>query len=169
MTANAMQGDRELCLAAGMDDYVSKPIRVDELVAALQRSAPASPASRPDAEPSSIEALNRAAFERLRTAMGAGFLDELLSTFLEDTHELVGTMRRALGDRDTDAFRRAAHSLKSNAASVGAMTLSSMARDLEMMAKSGSVDSARARVDRLAAECERVARALREIEREPRA
>jgi signal transduction histidine kinase/DNA-binding response OmpR family regulator/HAMP domain-containing protein len=169
MTANAMQGDRELCLAAGMDDYVSKPIRVDELVAALERSAPAIRATPPDGEPSSNEVLNHAAFERLRTAMGAGFLDELLSTFVEDAQELVGTMRRAVGTRDTDAFRRAAHSLKSNAASVGAMTLSSMARDLEMMAKSGIIDGAGARVDRLAAECERVSRALREVEREPRA
>ncbi|NIV36046.1 MAG: response regulator, partial [Anaerolineae bacterium] len=40
MTANAMQGDREMCLAAGMNDYVSKPIRIDELVAALGRSKP---------------------------------------------------------------------------------------------------------------------------------
>ncbi|HXU87812.1 MAG TPA: response regulator [Methylomirabilota bacterium] len=168
MTANALQGDRELCLAAGMDDYVSKPIRVEELVAAVQRSAPAIRAARPDAETSATEVLNRDAFERLRTAMGAGFLDELLSTFVEDAQELVSTMRRALGDRDVDAFRRAAHSLKSNAASVGALNLSSMARDLEMLAKSGSIDGARARVDRVAVECERVARALREIEREPR-
>jgi CheY-like chemotaxis protein/HPt (histidine-containing phosphotransfer) domain-containing protein len=169
MTANALQGDRELCLAAGMDDYVSKPIRVEELVAAVQRSAPAIRAARPDAETSATEVLNRDAFERLRTAMGAGFLDELLSTFVEDAQELVSTMRRALGDRDVDAFRRAAHSLKSNAASVGALSLSSMARELEMLAKSGSIDGARARVDRVAVECERVARALREIEREPRA
>ena len=49
------------------------------------------------------------------------------------------------------------------------MTLSSLARDLEMLAKSGNVDGARARVDRLAVECERVTRALREVEREPRA
>jgi HPt (histidine-containing phosphotransfer) domain-containing protein len=88
---------------------------------------------------------------------------------VEDTQELLGTMRRAFGEKDPDALRRAAHSLKSNAASVGAMTLSSLARDLEMLAKSGNVDGARARVDRLAVECERVTRALREVEREPRA
>jgi signal transduction histidine kinase/DNA-binding response OmpR family regulator len=182
MTANAMQGDRELCLAAGMDDYMSKPIRVEELVAALERGTAREPDSirtggppgsagqdRPAAERPSAPVLDRAAFERLRATMGADFLEELLSTFVEDSRELVGTMRRALGEKDTDSFRRAAHSLKSNAASFGAMTLSTLAKDLEALAKSGSLDGTAPRVERLAGECERVARALREVEREPRA
>jgi HPt (histidine-containing phosphotransfer) domain-containing protein len=181
MTANAMQGDRELCLAAGMDDYMSKPIHVEELVAALERSAGResdpirtgrSPVSanqnRVATDRPSTQVLDQAAIERLRTTMGTAFLDELLSTFVEDSHDLVSTMRRALGEKDVDSFRRAAHSLKSNAASFGAMTLSILAKDLEESAKSGSLDGAAPRVERLAGECERVTRALREIEREPR-
>ena len=112
--------------------------------------------------------LDQVALDRLRATMGAGFLDELLATFIEDSLELVGTMRRALTDKDTDSFRRAAHSLKSNAASFGAMTLSTLAKDLETLARSGSLDGAASRVERLAGECERVTRALREVEREPR-
>ena len=182
MTANAMQGDRELCLAAGMDDYVSKPIRVDELIAALERSAVREPdrarpigpmatasPSRAELERESDEVLDRAAFERLRGTVDAGFLGELVTTFVEDAQDLMCAMRRALGDNDVDSFRRAAHSLKSNAASFGAMTLSSLARELEALGRSGSLDGAAARVERLAGECERAARAvLREVEREPR-
>jgi signal transduction histidine kinase/DNA-binding response OmpR family regulator len=182
MTANAMQGDRELCLAAGMDDYLGKPIRVDELVTALDRSAarepdhptrtggPSGSVGQPRTTTSpSTETLDPAALERLRATMGASFIDKLLSTFVEDSRELVGTMRRALGGKDVDSIRRAAHSLKSNAASFGAMTLSTLARDLETLAKSGVLDGATLRVERLAEECERVTQALREIERERQA
>jgi signal transduction histidine kinase/DNA-binding response OmpR family regulator len=179
MTANALQGDRELCLAAGMDDYMSKPIHVEELVAALERgTARGEPARTPTAggaspartaaDKSAAPALDRATLEQLRVTMGDGFLDELLPTFLDDARELVSTMRRALGAQDVDAFRRAAHSLKSNAASFGAVTLSNLAKDLEALAKSGSLDGAAPRLERLSGECERVVRALREIEREPR-
>jgi len=181
MTANAMQGDRELCLAAGMDDYMSKPIHVEELVAALERStgresdpiriegsAVGGNQSRFAADRPSTPVLDPAAIDRLRTTMGTAFLDELLSTFVEDSQDLVSTMRRALVEKDADSFRRAAHSLKSNAASFGAMTLSTLAKDLEDLARSGSLDGAALRVERLAGEYERVTRALREIEREPR-
>jgi CheY-like chemotaxis protein/HPt (histidine-containing phosphotransfer) domain-containing protein len=179
MTANAMQGDRDRCLAAGMDDYLSKPIRLEALVVALQRSAAREPdqvraggasgsVNPPDAETASTGSLDRAALERLRATMGAGFLADLLPTFVQDSQELVSTMRRALDDKDVDAFRRAAHSLKSNAASFGATTLSALARDLEALAKSGSLDGAARGVERLAGECETVVRALRDVAWDPR-
>jgi signal transduction histidine kinase/DNA-binding response OmpR family regulator/HAMP domain-containing protein len=163
MTANAMQGDRELCLAAGMDDYVSKPIRVEELIAALDRSAAQAPEP---SRPAATDVLDASTLKQLRSAMGSGF-DELLSTFVEDSQELMATLRRTLGRRDVDGFRRAAHSLKSNAASFGATTLSGLARDLETLARSGSLDGAEPRVERLGVECEHVTRALREVRREP--
>jgi len=176
MTANAMQGDRELCLAAGMDDYVSKPIRVEELVAALERSPARELARILGERPREDGTLERTAREepvidpavlmRLRETMGPGFLRELLATFLEDSQELVCAMRRALGEQDTDAFRRAAHSIKSNAASFGAARLAALARELEVLARSGSLDGAPARLERLAGEYEQVAGALSEIDRE---
>jgi HPt (histidine-containing phosphotransfer) domain-containing protein len=160
---------------------MSKPIHVEELVAALERSAGresdpirtggsavSANQNRFAADGPSTQVLDQAAIERLRTTMGTAFFDELLSTFVEDSQELVSTIRRALGAKDVDSFRRAAHSLKSNAASFGAMTLSALAKDLEESAKAGSLDGAAPRVERLAGECERVTRALREIEREPR-
>jgi signal transduction histidine kinase/DNA-binding response OmpR family regulator len=176
MTANAMQSDREMCLAAGMDDYMSKPIRVEELIAALERSAVRDPEAfptgtrhrtAPDQAPSdgASAVLDRAALERLRATLGSGFA-ELLSTFVEDSEELVKTMRRAVGEHRADTLRRAAHSLKSNAAGFGAVTLSSLAKDLETLAKSGSLDGAASRLERLASECERVTQMLRGADNE---
>jgi CheY-like chemotaxis protein len=109
MTANAMQGDRELCEAAGMDDYVAKPIRVEELVAALERSRPRSGAtatrSAPTATASTSVAAPRTAGSPIdprgfRAASsprrGVPFVAELIDTFGEDARELLATLRRTL-------------------------------------------------------------------------
>ena len=184
MTANAMQGDRELCAAAGMDDYVAKPIRVEELVAALERSSrradvgsrstaagdvgePGSPAGprhsaggRPPGPPGeagapapegapAAAAIDRSAVERLTATMGAAFVAELIDTFAADARELIATLERALGETDLDAFRRAAHSLKSTSESLGAMGLAALARDLEATARTGSLAGVEARVTQL--------------------
>jgi CheY-like chemotaxis protein len=93
MTANVMQGDRELCAAAGMDDYVSKPIRVDELVAALERCP-----WRPEAGAPAAAVIDRTAFERLTATMSGEFVAELIDTFVEDGRELLATLRRALAE-----------------------------------------------------------------------
>jgi signal transduction histidine kinase/CheY-like chemotaxis protein/HPt (histidine-containing phosphotransfer) domain-containing protein/HAMP domain-containing protein len=174
MTANAMQSDREMCLAAGMDDYMSKPIRVEELIAALERSAAREPETirtgarqRIPAGESGADAgpavLDMVVFERLRATLGSGFA-ALLSTFVEDSEDLVSTMRRALHEQRADTLRRAAHSLKSNAAGFGAVTLSSLAKDLETLAKAGGLEGAASCLERLASECERVTQMLREVE-----
>jgi PAS domain S-box-containing protein len=140
MTANAMQGDRELCLAAGMDDYIAKPVRVHELVEALGKC----PRHQKGESVTGTNVIDRKVFDDLAASVGGdmAFLGELIDTYLNDATELLAAMRRALADGNVEEFRRAAHSLKSNSANLGAMRLSALAKELEMMAKAGALDGA---------------------------
>jgi len=164
MTANAMQGDREMCLAAGMDDYIAKPIRVEELVGALSRSQP----RRGEGAKSDMleSVIDKATLEGLVATTDAAFVAELLSAFLDDSPQLIAAMRQAVTGQNADAFRRAAHSIKSNSANFGAMNLSALAKELEMMGKAGHFEGAGAKIERLAAEYAQVERALKEWGRE---
>jgi PAS domain S-box-containing protein len=170
MTANAMQGDRELCVAAGMDDYVAKPIRIEELVAALRRVTPhREAAARTDAAPPAAAAdgaIDRAVFDRLVASTGGPFVVELIDTFAEDARDLLATLRRSLAGRDVDGFRRAAHSLKSTAESIGAVALGALARELEGQARAGSLEGAAHRLDRLEQHYARAAGALGDLRRD---
>jgi CheY-like chemotaxis protein len=169
MTANAMEGDRELCVAAGMDDYVAKPIRVEELVAALGRcgrrgDVPVRGGAPPEPGPAPApDVVDRAVIDGLGSTMGRDFAVELVDTFTADARELVAALRRALAGSDRDAFRRAAHTLKSTGESLGAFGLAAQARELEVMSQAGRLHEVGDRVDRLADTHERVARALGEI------
>jgi len=170
MTANAMEGDRELCVAAGMDDYVAKPIRVEELVGALGRcrprvEAPPRGSAAPEKAPAA-DVLDRAVLEGLGATMGREFAVELIDTFIADARELVAVLRRARAGTDRDAFRRAAHTLKSTSESLGAFALAAQARELEVLGQAGRLHEVGDRVDRLADMSERVARALGEIRRD---
>lgn len=79
-------------------------------------------------------------FNALKEATGADFIGELVDTFLNDAPDLIAQMRSALADRDADSFRRAAHSMKSNAATFGAMELSSHAKELEAMGRDNNLE-----------------------------
>jgi CheY-like chemotaxis protein len=166
MTANAMEGDRELCTAAGMDDYVAKPIRVEELVAALGRCRPrgeAGPRASSEAggdASAGAGAIDRVAFERLTATMDGAFVTELIDTFLDDARGLIASIRRAMVETDRDAFRRAAHSLKSTSESLGATDLANFARELENIGRSGVLADVGDRIERLAALYELVTRDL---------
>ena len=71
-------------------------------------------------------------FGELQASAGADFVAELIDTFLEEAPAMLDALRDALADERAEAFRRAAHSLKSNADTFGALTLGAMARDLEL-------------------------------------
>lgn len=163
MTANAMQGDREMCLAAGMDDYVSKPIRVHELVAALSK-CPSKPIGEimPD-----TSAIDQTVFAALVTDTGGdpAFLNELIDTFLADSLKLLEQMRAALAANNLDEFRRAAHSLKSSSANLGATTLAGLAKELEMLARAGTLDGAAERLPRVQVETDQVRAALEKMKK----
>ena len=83
--------------------------------------------------------IDKEAWERMKSMTGPVFLVELIDAFLKDSPELIQQMRSGLAAGDLETLRRAAHSLKSNSASFGADRLAGVARDLEMMAKSGSL------------------------------
>jgi HPt (histidine-containing phosphotransfer) domain-containing protein len=90
----------------------------------------------------------------------------LIDTFGEDARELIATLRRALSAADLDAFRRAAHSLKSTSESLGAIGLAALARDLEASARAGRLEGADDRVRQIVDQYDLVIRTLGALRRD---
>jgi GAF domain-containing protein/CheY-like chemotaxis protein/HPt (histidine-containing phosphotransfer) domain-containing protein len=163
MTAEAMQGDREGFLAAGMNDYVAKPIRPQELVAAIMRTPRRAHADAGRSASDGSPAVDEAVIARLAESMGGdeAFVGELIEQFLGDSPALVATARAELEAGDADEVRRAAHTLKSNAATFGANELAARSKALEYAARDGALDDGPAMLRAIDAELERVHSALR--------
>lgn len=82
-----------------------------------------------------MSVIDLATFEELKQMSGTEFINELIDTFLEDAPKLIEEIKSALNANNADSFRRAAHSLKSNASTFGASQLSALAKELEMLGK----------------------------------
>ena len=189
MTANALKEDRIACLAAGMDDYLSKPLHVAELVKSLNLCMPKDIAApikigekalaggcqtqtgvnalgHPGAGSNAL--LDPAALDKLREVAGGdtSLLSQLVQVFLEDAPKLLADMHQAVKTGNAELLRRSAHSLKSNSAEFGARDLSALAKRMEEMGKAGALDAASASLEEIDGIFLQVESALQDLQRD---
>jgi PAS domain S-box-containing protein len=159
MTAHAMKGDDERCFAAGMDDYLTKPIRTEELIAALEKVGASKLAKevRLDRATVSREAQSvdmAAALERLGGDRGLYY--ELVDVFKKECPGVEAEIRRAIDDRDARTLERSAHTLRGSSSNLGALGVSDAALELEKLARSGKLDGTDEQFKALKKEVERL-------------
>ena len=171
MTANALNGARQECLDAGMDDYLCKPVNVADLRSTLERHlgapapAPAPAATSPAAGTPADDApqvLRRGTLAAYTDGLGDETQKRLLDAFLDETRGAISTLARAAKARDQGRMRGICHSLRSGAAYIGAEELAALAGALEREAKAGRAFAAEPEAAAIAAAYQRLERALSE-------
>jgi PAS domain S-box-containing protein len=166
MTANAMRGDREICLAAGMDDYISKPIKIEELALALSkcplRSTSEFTVITPNKEQTIIDFKILNSLRDMMSGDEAAF-QQLVNCYLAAAPKCIDNIQQSQGIQDGETLWQAAHTLKSSSASMGAINLAAICKQLEAKGRSGDLANLEEICSQLCQEYELVKTAL-EIE-----
>jgi CheY-like chemotaxis protein len=174
MTANAMLEDREEALRAGMDDYVPKPVKLEELEAVLERwvfeeeepeedmtvSTAGGPATKENSEEDLLDLGVLASLRELQAEGEPDILEELIGLFFEEAPPKLAALREAVEEDDARAVERVAHSLKGSSGNMGAMRMAAVYSEIEKVGGSGELTRAPELIERLEVELDRTRRAL---------
>ncbi|HEY8513940.1 MAG TPA: response regulator [Candidatus Binatia bacterium] len=181
MTANALERDRRSCLEAGMDDYLAKPLHLEDLRKALERAlerrtpepeiganeaaANGATANGADVEPANgaSDAISLDVLDGLRGDLAVGSSDEfreIIDLFLTNAERNCAAVRDALARGDRHGVELAAHSLKGSSSTMGAARMAAVCASIEELGRNGALDEARGLIEQLDAEFSRVQREL---------
>jgi two-component system sensor histidine kinase/response regulator len=165
MTAHAMKGDRERCLAAGMDDYISKPLKSAELFEVIARVFSDGRSANTESEQPVADVINMD--EILDRAGGdMELVVDVAGLFLDDCSQLLSDIKDSIANGDNETLRTAAHTLKGSAANLAARHVSEAALKLEMIGRDGDMSSAVEAYTMLEEEVERLKPVLAKLGKE---
>jgi len=153
LTANALEGDRERCLMAGMNDYLSKPFKQEQLYLCLERWLGDRPSNQqtadslkqmPDTqEKITVKQIDEKALDAIRVLQRPGrpdILQKVVGLYLGNSPNLLASLKAAIENNEPEGVRAAAHSLKSSSANLGATSLAALCKLLEEMGRAGTIE-----------------------------
>lgn len=155
LTANALAGDREMCLQAGMDDYVTKPVTIDRVASAVARWLPSvrrTPALQAENSGGAAESVPLIDLNELRSSLGAEserVIPVVLASYLREGEAHIKVLNNVDRDFDLERITRIVHNLKSSSAALGIMGFSGLCKEAELAARSGDQDRTKAFIERV--------------------